>query len=262
LWRKYDAMSLATYSAFRSNPSRVWQFYHYRREKALAAKPNAAHIALAKFSIESIRKRIAPDATFTLVTQNVDGLSTRALEEVQSSLPASDPDSDSAAAAAVASQAEAAPQPKILEMHGRVLDVLCEECGHRELVPRSPICDALRGTEELVESGVVEPIIDEADLPHCAKCGSLARPGVVWFGEAPVHLDTIDTLADQADLCLVVGTSSTVYPAAGYMHTVKRRGGKVAIFNVERSNNDEIADFLFLGPCEDTIPEALGVKIV
>lgn len=269
MWRKYDAMSLATYSAFRSNPSRVWQFYHYRREKALAAKPNAAHIALAKFSIESIRKRIAPDATFTLVTQNVDGLSTRALEEVQSSLPASDvsdPDPD-AAAAAVASQAEAAaaaPQPQILEMHGRVLDVLCgsEECGHRELVPRSPICDALRGTEELVESGVVEPIIDEADLPHCAKCGSLARPGVVWFGEAPVHLDTIDTLADQADLCLVVGTSSTVYPAAGYMHTVKKRGGKVAIFNVERSNKDEIADFLFLGPCEETIPEALGVKIV
>jgi NAD-dependent deacetylase sirtuin 5 len=175
-------------------------------------KPNAAHIALAKFSIESIRKRIAPDATFALITQNVDGLSTRALEEVQSSLslpPASNPDPDSDSDSA--SQAQA-PQPQILEMHGRVLDVLCgsEECGHRELVPRSPICDALRGTEELVESGAVEPIIDQADLPHCTKCGALARPGVVWFGEVPIHLDTIDTLVDQADLCLVVGTSSTV----------------------------------------------------
>lgn len=37
LWRKYDAMSLATYSAFRSNPSRVWQFYHYRREKSVTS---------------------------------------------------------------------------------------------------------------------------------------------------------------------------------------------------------------------------------
>lgn len=33
MWRKYDAMSLATPEAFADNPSRVWQFYHYRREK-------------------------------------------------------------------------------------------------------------------------------------------------------------------------------------------------------------------------------------
>jgi hypothetical protein len=39
MWRKYDAMSLATYSAFLSSPSRVWQFYHYRREKS--AEPSS-----------------------------------------------------------------------------------------------------------------------------------------------------------------------------------------------------------------------------
>ncbi|KAF7985220.1 hypothetical protein HWV62_7856 [Athelia sp. TMB] len=32
MWRRYDAMSLATPKAFHRNPSRVWQFYHYRRE--------------------------------------------------------------------------------------------------------------------------------------------------------------------------------------------------------------------------------------
>jgi len=35
MWRKYDAMSLATYIAFLSDPSRVWQFYHYRRVKSV-----------------------------------------------------------------------------------------------------------------------------------------------------------------------------------------------------------------------------------
>lgn len=35
LWRKYDAMSLASPEAFDANPSRVWQFYHYRREKCV-----------------------------------------------------------------------------------------------------------------------------------------------------------------------------------------------------------------------------------
>jgi len=252
-------MSLASYSAFKTNPSRVWQFYHYRREKAFAAKPNAAHVALAKFSIESIRERTAPDATFTLITQNVDGLSARALqeEETQNSSPQQTADSTSAAGQPRA-------QPQLLEMHGKLSDVLCssDECGHREPAPNSPICAALGGTEELVEDGVVEPIVNEADLPHCIKCGALTRPGVVWFGETPHHLETIDRLVEQADLCLVVGTSSTVYPAASYMHKVKRQGGKVAIFNVERSNGDQIADFLFLGPCEETIPEALGVNSV
>ena len=33
LWRKYEAMSLGTPEAFSKNPSRVWQFYHMRREK-------------------------------------------------------------------------------------------------------------------------------------------------------------------------------------------------------------------------------------
>jgi NAD-dependent deacetylase sirtuin 5 len=131
----------------------------------------------------------------------VDGLSTRALEEVQSALPVSESPSSSES------------QPQILEMHGRVLDVLCtsEKCGHCETVPSSPICSALSGTEELVESGVIEePTIDKADLPRCTQCGDLARPGVVWFGEQPHHIPIIDKLVDQATLCLVVGTSSTV----------------------------------------------------
>ncbi|KAH9062068.1 DHS-like NAD/FAD-binding domain-containing protein [Lactarius vividus] len=249
MWRKYDAMSLATYIAFLSEPSRVWQFYHYRREKALAAQPNAAHIALAKFSIESIRKEIAPDATFTLITQNVDGLSTRALEAVQSALPASE------------SESSPPSQPQILEMHGRVLDVLCtsQTCGHLVTDPTSPICSALGGTEELVESGVTEPIVDKADLPRCSQCGDLARPGVVWFGELPHHMPIIDKLVKRATLCLVVGTSSMVNPAASYQRKVRKQGGKVAVFNLERSQGDSDVDFLFLGPCEETIPQALGL---
>ncbi|KAH9978067.1 DHS-like NAD/FAD-binding domain-containing protein [Lactifluus volemus] len=222
----------ASYGAFKSNPSRVWQFYHYRREKALAASPNAAHIALAKFSVESIRKQsTAPDATFTLITQNVDGLSARALEQVQQR------------DAQLASESSSSAEPQLLEMHGR-------SCGHCELITRSPICAALSGTEELVESGITEPVVDVADLPRCTKCGALARPGVVWFGEEPQHLPTIDEL--------VIGPIC-VYPAASYGRAVQRHGGKVAVFNLERSDRDDDADFLFLGPCEETIPEALGL---
>jgi len=177
--------------------------------RSFAAKPNAAHVALAKFSMESIRKRTAPDATFTLITQNVDGLSSRALEEETQSSPQT-VDSTSAAG-------QPGAQPQLLEMHGKLLDVLCssDECGHLEPAPNSPICAALGGTEVLIEDGVVEPIVNEADLPHCTKCGALTRPGVVWFGEEPHHLETIGRLVKQADLCLVVGTSSTVSDQSG-----------------------------------------------
>jgi NAD-dependent deacetylase sirtuin 5 len=40
---------------------------------------------------------------------------------------------------------------------------------------------------------------------------------------------------------------------------VQEQGGKIAVFNLERSEGDDEADFLFLGPCEETLPEALGV---
>lgn len=39
-WRKYQSSSLATPEAFKSTPSLVWEFYHYRREVAAKAQPN------------------------------------------------------------------------------------------------------------------------------------------------------------------------------------------------------------------------------
>ncbi|KAI0771899.1 DHS-like NAD/FAD-binding domain-containing protein [Trametes elegans] len=251
LWRKYDAVGLATPEAFQANPSRVWQFYHYRREKALAAQPNPGHLALAMFSIPSIRHRIAPGSEFTLITQNVDGLSRRALEQIANTHPEL---ADEVRSPSV--------QDSMLEMHGRVFDVVCTspECGHREHNTASPICPALAGTEKVFSHDEPEPHIDEADLPRCSRCGSLARPGVVWFGESPWYLGHIEELVAKADLCMVVGTSSTVYPAANYAFDVLENGGNVAVFNVDRSEGDQDVDFLFLGPAEVTLPKALGLQ--
>ena len=49
-----------------------------------------------------------------------------------------------------------------------------------------------------------------------------------------------------------------VYPAAGYADEVLDNGGTVAVFNLDRSQGDGGADFRFLGPCEETLPQALG----
>ncbi|KAH7914007.1 DHS-like NAD/FAD-binding domain-containing protein [Hygrophoropsis aurantiaca] len=237
-WRTYNAVDLATPEAFEENPSRVWQFYHYRREVVKKAQPNPAHLALGLLSIPKHRQLIAPNTTFTLITQNIDGLSTRALHHI-------DPTTES----------------KVIEMHGRLMETICTACGERKSNDDSPICPALAGTEDLVANRF------EADIPleelprYPAPCKGLLRPGVVWFGEEILHTEKIDSIVNAADLILVVGTSSTVYPAAGYAQQVSDNGGKVAIFNVdppdEEDSEESQDDFYFMGPCEETLPMAL-----
>lgn len=148
--------------------------------------------------MNSVRNRIVPDATFTLITQNVDGLSQRAWGDIVAKSGSTVPESDK--------------HPTLLEMHGRLFDVVCTSttCRHRRLDFSSPICAALAGTEYAVETNDIEQEIPLDQLPRCSRCGALARPGVVWFGEMPHHMELIDQLVDQADLCLVIGTSSTV----------------------------------------------------
>jgi NAD-dependent deacetylase sirtuin 5 len=75
------------------------------------------------------------------------------------------------------------------------------------------------------------------------------------FGESIPALSSISKLLKRCDLLLVIGTSSVVYPAAGFADQVQAQGGKVAVFNLERGN--EIADWFFEGPVEDTLSRAL-----
>lgn len=71
LWARFDPQQLATEEAFRANPSRVWDWYAFRREMIAKVEPNAGHRALAAFA-QRHPGRLA------LITQNVDGLHQRA----------------------------------------------------------------------------------------------------------------------------------------------------------------------------------------
>lgn len=66
LWRNFRAEDLATPRAFERDPVLVWQWYEMRRDLIRNAKPNAAHLAIARLH----------DAV--VITQNVDGLHKRA----------------------------------------------------------------------------------------------------------------------------------------------------------------------------------------
>lgn len=267
LWRRHDAMMLATPEAFAQNPALVWQFYNYRRHMSLKAKPNRAHFALAELA----RKRKG----FITVTQNVDGLSPRANH----------------------------PMEQIFFLHGSLFDLRCTGfyCRHTEInnftdpvVPALAIptddedaaSAALQAKEQRQQDNGadqerVEPAPQELDisdanvalpdlpldaLPHCPECKTgLLRPGVVWFGEAlpKLTIEMVDDWIDDGpiDLVLVIGTSSKVYPAAGYSQEARQRGARVAVFNIDR--NDEPSggmrrnDWFFEGDAAVILPELL-----
>ncbi|XP_069009052.1 NAD-dependent protein deacylase sirtuin-5, mitochondrial-like [Embiotoca jacksoni] len=226
-WRKWQAQELATPEAFSRNPSRVWEFYHYRRQVMLTKDPNPAHLAIAECE-ERLSRR---GRRVTVITQNVDELHRRAGSK------------------------------DILEIHGSLFKTRCMSCGHEAANYKSPICAALEG------KGAPDPETHEAEipvqqLPRCeqAGCHGLLRPAVVWFGETLDSdiLTQAETVLDSCDLCLVVGTSSVVYPAAMFAPQVAARGVPVAEFNMENTPATMRFKFHFHGACGSTLPPALA----
>jgi NAD-dependent deacetylase len=68
LWEGYDIQEVATPQAWDWNPKLMQEFYNMRRKDVLAAKPNAAHYALAK---------LEDKYEVTIITQNIDDLHER-----------------------------------------------------------------------------------------------------------------------------------------------------------------------------------------
>ena len=94
--------------------------------------------------------------------------------------------------------------------------------------------------------------------PTCARCGGIARPGVVWFGEAidPAILTRCESTL-SCDLFLSIGTSSVVYPAAGLIHAARRSGAFTVEINPASTEATGDVDLVIAMPAEDALP-ALG----
>ncbi|KAI0778340.1 DHS-like NAD/FAD-binding domain-containing protein [Trametes elegans] len=230
MWRSLKPTDLATPQAFQENPSLVWQFYHYRRAKALEAKPNPAHEIIAKMSVPQYLKKVAPDAqSFHLITQNVDTLSTDALCVVLNGRPRAPERGDSDPTDTAGGTPAAKPtvyKDPIFEMHGRILDVQCTSgsCAH---------C-----AEDHLDA--INSVVYKADM--CLVVGTSSQ----------VHIWSSHVLVVRLRVAF------HVRPASTCANRVRRHGGKVAVFNLEPSERDfERANFVFRGPCEALLPETL-----
>ncbi len=104
---------------------------------------------------------------------------------------------------------------QVCHMHGELRSAWCLLCGERYRT--NAAFDARSSCE------------------CCGASGGL-RPDIVWFGEMPYAMDLIERRLIDCDLFIAVGTSGTVYPAAGFVQQARACGAHTIEVNRERSD--------------------------
>ncbi len=133
------------------------------------------------------------------------------------------------------------------------IDDLQERAGSRRLVhmhgelfkARCGACAAIHDWRDDIAAGL-----------RCPACGSTGRlrPHVVWFGELPLEMDRIDEALAAADLFLSIGTSGTVYPAAGFVAEANAAGARTVELNLEPLEGRSLFAERIYGPASEVVP--------
>ena len=121
----------------------------------------------------------------------------------------------------------------VIHMHGELKKARCHDCGHTTQA--------------------------DGDLSlalGCSACGRVGglRPHVVWFGEMPLEMDVIYQALAEADLFVSIGTSGSVYPAAGFVSAARVAGIPTMELNLEPSENSAMFDAARYGKASEAVP--------
>ncbi len=128
---------------------------------------------------------------------------------------------------------ERAGSTRLIHMHGALLQ---QRCTH---------CDAV--------SECRDDLSVEQGCAACGRTGGL-RPNVVWFGEMPLEMERIYAALAESGLFLSIGTSGTVYPAAGFVHEAALHGTPAVELNMEPSDGVSLFDEAIHGPATELVP--------
>ncbi len=100
--------------------------------------------------------------------------------------------------------------------------------------------------------------LDDLGVETC--CGACGRPGgmrpdVVWFGEMPYRMDEIQPALSGCDLFVAIGTSGTVYPAAGFVAEATAGGAHAVEINLDPSEGRSLFHEGRYGPATRIVPQ-------
>jgi NAD-dependent SIR2 family protein deacetylase len=200
---KRTPMSYAQFLGDARSRKRYWAGSHLGYARFRAAEPNAGHLALARMELAGVAAGV--------ITQNVDGLHTRAGSR------------------------------RVVPLHGSMDRVLCLECG--QMFAREDIAaqiDALNPWLSWPESVVIAPDgdaevsdVDAFEIPACSVCGGPLKPDVVFFGEfvPPLRFQAAREIVDGAGALLVAGSSLAVNSGMRLLEQARRRKLPIVVIN-------------------------------
>src|SRR5262245_9577143 len=117
----------------------------------------------------------------------------------------------------------------VIELHGNTTYATCLDCAQRYELP---------WVRQFFEAA--------GRAPSCTACGGHIKTATVSFGQAMPEeaMRRAEQMTLSADLCIAIGSSLVVWPAAGFPVLAKRNGARLVIINREPTEFDEIADLV------------------
>lgn len=225
-WKRTPPVTYQAFVGDVATRQRYWARSLLGWPRIADAQPNAAHRALAALEAQGRCEQ--------LLTQNVDGLH------------------------------QAAGSRAVIDLHGRLDEVVCLGCGTRS--SRARLQERLReanpGWAGLAAAAAPDGDADlegrdftAFDIPACDACGGMLKPDVVFFGEN-VPRERVQTAMAQlarADAMLVVGSSLMVYSGLRFVHAAVRDHTPVAAVNLGRTRADDLLRFRVAAPCGEAL---------
>ena len=203
-------MNFQTFVGDERARKRYWAGSHLGWHRFRVAEPNLGHRSLARLEHSGLISGV--------ITQNVDGLHTRAGSR------------------------------HVVDLHGSLDLVVCLDCGQafgRDSVaarleaanPSLTTPDAVR----IAPDGDAEVSdIDGFTIPECTVCGGMLKPNVVFFGELvpTVKFTEATALVSGAEALIIAGSSLFVNSGIRLLEQARRRKLPIIVINRGETKGD------------------------
>lgn len=232
-WQHKPPIQYAEFVGSEAVRQRYWARSFVGYERIERARPNGAHIALAR--LQELGR--AP----VIVTQNVDGLHQKA------------------------------GAGSVIDLHGRLAHVECLSCNRT--TSRAALQTRLSEDNPALSGAVAGAITPDGDadigdstcrlltVPNCLACGGVLKPAVVFFGESVPAERTAggyDAL-DAADAVLVVGSSLQVFSGHRFVRRAAANGKPIVVVNRGVTRADPLARLKLDGSCAALLEAAVAI---
>lgn len=211
-WKHNQPILYQDFVKSRTVRQRYWAGSMHGWPRIVNAKPNAAHLALARLEAAGFVQQI--------VTQNVDGLHQKAGSN------------------------------SVIDLHGRLDTVACIDCHHRMsrdtyqylLLENNPaFIDRLSVPVPDGDARLAVQDYSSFRFPDCPLCGGICKPDVIFFGEfiPKQRVSAALRAMDNADSLVIVGSSLMVLSGYRFCRTAREQGKPMVSINIGRSRADQ-----------------------